>query len=217
MGWFSSRPHSEDLTVGGVISQVAIQIQTRIKDRARRYRYIPSTNERFEIKSSVTLAEYIVHLDLKTCSCRLWQNSVCSINFQSDRRDSHVAMLLPLFWVKDGIFKSTSSLTLPSITTQRRIQVPSFILIQSTLHCLRNVRTLALQQHQHPENRQVSPTTNQMDPLPFLPAPNALAEGQRTSDIGPGKNPPKVGARNAVDASITPTTRRPAALQFEIQ
>jgi hypothetical protein len=45
MSWFASRRHREDLTFGGIVFGVATQIQTLINDRARRYRYLSSTNE----------------------------------------------------------------------------------------------------------------------------------------------------------------------------
>lgn len=76
MGWFSSRRHSEDLTFGGVVSGVAAQIQELINKRARRYRYMASTDEIFEIRSNETLAEYLVNLEAQTCSCRIWQTAV---------------------------------------------------------------------------------------------------------------------------------------------
>ena len=76
MSWFSSRRHSEDAAPGGIVSGVATQIQTLITERARRYRYTQSTEVLFEITSSVTLAEYIVNLELQTCSCRNWQTKV---------------------------------------------------------------------------------------------------------------------------------------------
>jgi len=52
MSWFASRWHRKDLTLSGIVSKVATQVQTFINDQARRYRYLSSTNDRFEIKSS---------------------------------------------------------------------------------------------------------------------------------------------------------------------
>ena len=76
MGWFTARRHSEDATPGGIVSGVGSQIQMLINERARRYRYVQSTDVLFEVKSKETLAEYIVNLDLQTCSCRVWQIKV---------------------------------------------------------------------------------------------------------------------------------------------
>jgi hypothetical protein len=75
MDWFASRRHKEDSTVGPLISDVACKILTTT-ERARRYRYRPSTDTLFEIQSKETLKEYIVNLDAHTCSCRLWQTDV---------------------------------------------------------------------------------------------------------------------------------------------
>ena len=77
MGWFASRWHSEDLSPGGIVSGVGSQIQTLVTERARRYRYHPSPDGMwFEIKSNVTLGEYIVNLTSQTCSCQVWQMMV---------------------------------------------------------------------------------------------------------------------------------------------
>lgn len=76
MGWFVARRHSEDLSPGGLVSKVGTEIQELIKERARRYRYRSTTDNWFEIHSQVTLAEYIVKLDVQTCSCRVWQTKV---------------------------------------------------------------------------------------------------------------------------------------------
>jgi zinc finger SWIM domain-containing protein 3 len=76
MGWFVARRHSKDLSPGGLVSKVGTEIQELIKERARRYRYRSTTDNWFEIHSQVTLAEYIVKLDVQTCSCRVWQTKV---------------------------------------------------------------------------------------------------------------------------------------------
>jgi hypothetical protein len=76
MGWFASRRLSEVETPGGIVSGVAAKIQTLISGRARRYRYLQSTKTQFEVKSKETLSEYLVNLDVQTCSCREWQTTV---------------------------------------------------------------------------------------------------------------------------------------------
>ena len=65
MGWFADRRQLEKDTSGAIISGVAAQIQKLINERARRYRYIKSTEEFYEIKSKETLKEYIVNLARK--------------------------------------------------------------------------------------------------------------------------------------------------------
>ena len=68
--WFAARRHKEDNTVGAIVSRVALQIQKLTNERARRYRYMRSSEELYEIKSKETLAEYIVNFTTQTCSCR---------------------------------------------------------------------------------------------------------------------------------------------------
>ena len=76
MDWFADRRQLEQNTTGAIVSGVALQIQPLINERARRYRYVQSTEELFEIHSKETLQEYIVNLALQTCSCREWQFKV---------------------------------------------------------------------------------------------------------------------------------------------
>ena len=76
MGWFASRRQLENNTAGAIVSGVQLQIQKLINERARRYRYVSSTEDLYEIKSMETLSEYIVNLATKTCSCREWQFKV---------------------------------------------------------------------------------------------------------------------------------------------
>jgi hypothetical protein len=84
MSWFASRRLSEDETLGGIVSRVAEKIQTLISGRARRYRYLQSTETQFEVKSKETLSEYLVNLDAQTCSCREWQTMVHPLTWQCD-------------------------------------------------------------------------------------------------------------------------------------
>lgn len=76
MGWFVERRQLEAETPRGIVSRIASRIQKLTNERARRYRYIQSTEELYEIKSKETLAEYIVNLGAQTCSCREWQFKV---------------------------------------------------------------------------------------------------------------------------------------------
>lgn len=76
MGWFADRRRKEDKTTGAIVSAIAIDIQILINERARRYRYVRSSEEMYEIKSKETLAEYIVNFGNQTCSCRAWQYKV---------------------------------------------------------------------------------------------------------------------------------------------
>ena len=73
MDWFAARRRKEDNTVGALISGVALQIQMLTNERARRYRYVWSSEELYEIKSKETLAEYIVNFAVQSCSCCEWQ------------------------------------------------------------------------------------------------------------------------------------------------
>ena len=76
MGWFADRHHKEDATPGAIVTGVAILIQILINERARRYRYVQSSEELYEIKSKETLSKYIVNFGVQTCSCREWQYKV---------------------------------------------------------------------------------------------------------------------------------------------
>jgi hypothetical protein len=73
MGWYAERRFSEQNTSGGIVSRIATKIQKLINERARRYRYIQSTEDLYEIRSQETLSEYIVNLALQTCSYHEWQ------------------------------------------------------------------------------------------------------------------------------------------------
>jgi hypothetical protein len=76
MGWYAERRFLEQNTVGGIVSGIATKIQKLINERARRYRYIQSTEDLYEIKWKETLSEYIVNIASQTCSCREWQFTV---------------------------------------------------------------------------------------------------------------------------------------------
>lgn len=123
MGWFAARRHSENTTVGHLVSGIARKIQAVINERARRYRYRQSIDTLFEIQSKETLAEYIVNPDAYTCSCRLWQTKVYrplhQINSDFNSRDILAVMLLQFCWAKAKRLISTSSCFSLSIITPR--------------------------------------------------------------------------------------------------
>jgi len=73
MEWFSARRQIDANATGIVVSKVGKQIQTLVNDRARRYKFLQSTNALFEVRSKETLCEYIVNFDTQSCSCREWQ------------------------------------------------------------------------------------------------------------------------------------------------
>jgi hypothetical protein len=75
MDWFTKRRELESNTQGKLVSHVTKKIQASLHDRASRYRYHRSNEDVFEILSGVTMAEYIVNLQNKSCSCREWKAS----------------------------------------------------------------------------------------------------------------------------------------------
>jgi MULE transposase domain/MuDR family transposase/SWIM zinc finger len=75
MDWFNARRLIDAETHGLVVTKVAQSIQTLINTRARRYRYLASTEAIYEVRSKETLNEYLVNLDTQTCSCREWQSN----------------------------------------------------------------------------------------------------------------------------------------------
>ena len=75
MEWFDTR-RKIDINVNGLlVEKVARIIQTLINTRACKYRYIASMETSYEVKSKETLTEYLVNLELHTCSCKLWQSN----------------------------------------------------------------------------------------------------------------------------------------------
>ena len=56
MGWFADRCRLEQDTPGVIVSCIASEIQKLINERARRYRYLASIEELFEVKSKETLS-----------------------------------------------------------------------------------------------------------------------------------------------------------------
>jgi len=57
------------------VGQIARKIQANVNTRARRYRYMQTTESLYEVQSKETLKEYIVDIDKHTCNCREWQAS----------------------------------------------------------------------------------------------------------------------------------------------
>ena len=75
MEWFDTRRKIDINMNGLLVEKVARIIQTLINTRARKYRYIASMETSYEVKSKETLMEYLVNLELHTCSCKLWQSN----------------------------------------------------------------------------------------------------------------------------------------------
>jgi zinc finger SWIM domain-containing protein 3 len=57
-----------------LVSPIAEQIQELIANHSRHYRF-HSSNVAFEIKSGVTTVDYLVNIELRTCSCHAWQST----------------------------------------------------------------------------------------------------------------------------------------------
>jgi MULE transposase domain/SWIM zinc finger/MuDR family transposase len=73
MKWFAERREAEVETQGLLVNKIALEIQA-ITTRARRYRYLQSTDTTYEVQSGETLREYLVDLGTQSCSCRVWQS-----------------------------------------------------------------------------------------------------------------------------------------------
>jgi hypothetical protein len=74
MKWFAERCTAETNTQGLLIAKIATELNTVATNRARRYRYLQSTDILYEVQSGETLEEYLVNLETRSCSCRLWQS-----------------------------------------------------------------------------------------------------------------------------------------------
>ena len=57
------------------MKSIAEKLQQLTKDRACRYRFHASTSTRFEVMSGITMVDYLVDLEARTCSCHAWQSS----------------------------------------------------------------------------------------------------------------------------------------------
>jgi hypothetical protein len=57
-----------------LITKIATELNTLATSRARRYRYLQSTDVSYEVQSGEILEEYLVNLETQSCSCRLWQS-----------------------------------------------------------------------------------------------------------------------------------------------
>jgi SWIM zinc finger len=74
MKWFMERRGAEANTQGLLIAKIALELNTVAATRARWYRYLQSTDTLYEVQSGETLEEYLVNLETRSCSCRLWQS-----------------------------------------------------------------------------------------------------------------------------------------------
>ena len=75
MDWYCKRRGGEGNTVGLLVKPIAEKLQQLVKDRACRYRFHASTSTRFEVSSGITMVDYLVDLETRTCSCHVWQSS----------------------------------------------------------------------------------------------------------------------------------------------
>ena len=75
MDWYSKRRGGEGNTVGLLVELIVEKLQQLVKDRACRYRFHASTSTRFEVSSGITMVDYLVDLETRTCSCHVWQSS----------------------------------------------------------------------------------------------------------------------------------------------
>ena len=73
MQWYANRRHLEDRTQGLVVAKIAKRIQDSVNSRARRYRFLQSTDSKFEVQSKGALNDYRVDIDERSCSCREWR------------------------------------------------------------------------------------------------------------------------------------------------
>ena len=75
MGWYDKHRGLETETVGLLVKPVGQCIQALINDRSSRYRFLSSNNICFEVKSGITMTDYLVNIMKKTCSCHAWQTT----------------------------------------------------------------------------------------------------------------------------------------------
>jgi MULE transposase domain/SWIM zinc finger len=73
MQWYANRRHLEDRTQGLVVAKIAKRIQDSANSRARRYRFLQSTDSKFEVQSKGVLNDYQVDINERSCSCREWR------------------------------------------------------------------------------------------------------------------------------------------------
>jgi len=73
MKWFAERRHLEDATHGLLVSKRAKEVQQIVNKRARRYRYLQSTDTVYEVQSKETSSNYCIDLAARSCTCRDWR------------------------------------------------------------------------------------------------------------------------------------------------
>jgi hypothetical protein len=73
MNWYDQRRHLEINTVGLLVTPVAQCLQVLAANRSSRYRFLTSNDSCFEVKSGVTMTDYLVNLVTRSCSCHTWQ------------------------------------------------------------------------------------------------------------------------------------------------
>ena len=69
MKWFAERQVTEAETQSLLVNKIALEIQTLMTTRARRYHYLQSTDMTYEVQSGETLREYLVNIETRSCSC----------------------------------------------------------------------------------------------------------------------------------------------------
>src|ERR1700724_537639 len=75
MEWYEKRRNYETNTTGLLVKSVAQQIQALASNRSSRYRFLFSDGICFEVKSGVTLTDYLVNITARTCSCHIWEST----------------------------------------------------------------------------------------------------------------------------------------------
>src|SRR5436305_3356805 len=73
MRWFSERRKTA-MNSTGLLVPVVIKALQAIQLRARKHRYIHARDRLYEVKSTETFHEYLVDIDQRKCSCRIWQS-----------------------------------------------------------------------------------------------------------------------------------------------
>ena len=73
MQWYANRRHLEDRTQGLIVGKIAKRIQDSVNNHARRYRFLQSTNSKFEVQSKDSTNNYRIDIDQHSCSCREWR------------------------------------------------------------------------------------------------------------------------------------------------
>ena len=72
MDWFQKRRQLEAHNQWTFVSTISTKLQDN-RERARRYRYLASTDTKYEVKSGVTNEEYLLDFQQQICSCHEWE------------------------------------------------------------------------------------------------------------------------------------------------